>query len=123
MEETIRERVEKALEELRPQLQADGGDIELLGVDRGVVKVRLKGACARMELDKSSYEWLQALAAITSLICPFILFLGKYLLVHKPNLVRESMRGTSIKGPMTVARAAPEPMPKMVVATAIATSK
>jgi Fe-S cluster biogenesis protein NfuA len=46
MEETIRERVEKALEELRPQLQADGGDIELSGVDRGVVKVRLKGACA-----------------------------------------------------------------------------
>jgi Fe-S cluster biogenesis protein NfuA len=46
VEETIRKRVEKALEELRPQLQADGGDIELSGVDRGVVKVRLKGACA-----------------------------------------------------------------------------
>ena len=46
MEETIRERVEEALEELRPRLQADGGDIELLGVDHGVVKVRLKGACA-----------------------------------------------------------------------------
>jgi len=46
MEETIRGRVEKALEELRPRLQADGGDIELLGVDHGVVKVRLKGACA-----------------------------------------------------------------------------
>jgi len=51
------------------------------------------------------------------------MFLGKYLLVHRPNLVREIMRGTSIKGPMTVAKAAPEPMPKMVVATAIATSK
>ena len=46
MKETIKDRVEKALEELRPQLQADGGDIELLGVDQGVVKVRLKGACA-----------------------------------------------------------------------------
>ena len=46
MEETVRDRVEKALEELRPQLQADGGDIELLGVDNGVVKVRMKGACA-----------------------------------------------------------------------------
>lgn len=46
MEETIRERVEKALEELRPQLQADGGDIELLGIENGIVKVRMKGACA-----------------------------------------------------------------------------
>jgi len=46
MEETLEDRVEKALGELRPQLQADGGDIELLGVDQGVVKVRLKGACA-----------------------------------------------------------------------------
>jgi len=46
MKETIRERVAKALEELRPRLQADGGDMELLGVDNGIVKVRLKGACA-----------------------------------------------------------------------------
>ncbi|UCE44120.1 MAG: NifU family protein [Candidatus Bathyarchaeota archaeon] len=42
----VEDQVEKALEELRPRLQADGGDIELLGVDQGVVKVRLKGACA-----------------------------------------------------------------------------
>ncbi|UCF59556.1 MAG: NifU family protein [Candidatus Bathyarchaeota archaeon] len=42
----MRERVEKALEELRPRLQADGGDIELLGVDHGVVRVKMKGACA-----------------------------------------------------------------------------
>jgi Fe-S cluster biogenesis protein NfuA len=42
----IGDQVKKALDELRPRLQADGGDIELLGVDRGVVKVRLKGACA-----------------------------------------------------------------------------
>lgn len=46
MVETIRNRVEKALEELRPSLQADGGDIELLGVHNGVVRVKLKGACA-----------------------------------------------------------------------------
>ena len=43
---TIREQVEKILEELRPRLQADGGDLEFLGVDQGVVKVKLKGACA-----------------------------------------------------------------------------
>ena len=46
MGEMIRDRVEKALEELRPRLQADGGDIEFLGVVDGIVKVRLKGACA-----------------------------------------------------------------------------
>lgn len=46
MGELIRDRVEKALEELRPQLQADGGDIKFVGVVDGIVKVRLKGACA-----------------------------------------------------------------------------
>lgn len=46
MTETITNRVEKALEELRPQLKADGGDIELVGVENGIVKVKLKGACA-----------------------------------------------------------------------------
>ncbi len=46
MKTTIREQVEKILEELRPRLQADGGDLEFLGVDQGVVKVKLKGACA-----------------------------------------------------------------------------
>ena len=45
MNQMIRERVTKALEEFRPRLQADGGDVELLGVDNGIVKVRLKGAC------------------------------------------------------------------------------
>lgn len=39
--------VEKVLNEVRPHLQADGGDIELVDVleKEGVVKVRLKGAC------------------------------------------------------------------------------
>jgi Fe-S cluster biogenesis protein NfuA len=36
-----------ALDEVRPHLQADGGDVELVEVcDDGVVKVRLTGACA-----------------------------------------------------------------------------
>ena len=44
---TIKERVEKALEKVRPSLQADGGDVQLIDVDDdGVVKVQLKGACA-----------------------------------------------------------------------------
>jgi Fe-S cluster biogenesis protein NfuA len=41
----MKERVEKALAKIRPSLQADGGDIELVDVVDGVVKVRLKGAC------------------------------------------------------------------------------
>jgi len=40
------EQVKKVLDEIRPNLQADGGDIELVGVEGGVVKVRLKGSCA-----------------------------------------------------------------------------
>jgi Fe-S cluster biogenesis protein NfuA len=44
--ETIRERVKNALERVRPYLQSDGGDIELVEVtDDLSVKVRLKGAC------------------------------------------------------------------------------
>jgi Fe-S cluster biogenesis protein NfuA len=43
---SIRERVVKVLERVRPYLQSDGGDIELLEVtDDLSVKVRLKGAC------------------------------------------------------------------------------
>ncbi len=41
----IRERVQSALEEVRPALQMDGGDVELVEVDDGVVQVRLLGAC------------------------------------------------------------------------------
>ncbi|MCU0455995.1 MAG: NifU family protein [Bacteroidales bacterium] len=43
---SIRERVIKALDRVRPYLQSDGGDIELLDItDDLSVKVRLKGAC------------------------------------------------------------------------------
>ncbi len=41
----MRERVEAALNKIRPLLQADGGDVELVDVTDGVVKVRLTGAC------------------------------------------------------------------------------
>lgn len=42
----MKERVAKALEKVRPALQADGGDVELVEVtDDGVVKVKLTGAC------------------------------------------------------------------------------
>ena len=41
----MREKVEGALREIRPSLQADGGDVELVNVENGIVKVRLTGAC------------------------------------------------------------------------------
>jgi Fe-S cluster biogenesis protein NfuA len=43
---TLREKVEEALQKVRPSLQADGGDVQLVDVDdNGIVKVRLMGAC------------------------------------------------------------------------------
>ena len=41
----MREKVETALAQIRPSLQADGGDVELVDVSEGVVKVKLTGAC------------------------------------------------------------------------------
>ena len=42
----MREKIEGAIKKIRPFLQRDGGDIELVDVVNGVVKVRLKGACS-----------------------------------------------------------------------------
>jgi len=42
----VKERVQEVLDKIRPALQADGGDVELVDVVDGVVKVRLVGACA-----------------------------------------------------------------------------
>lgn len=41
----MKEEVEKALNQIRPSLQADGGDVELVDVEGSIVKVRLTGAC------------------------------------------------------------------------------
>jgi len=41
----MRERVESALNKIRPSLQADGGDVQLVDVQDGIVSVRLTGAC------------------------------------------------------------------------------
>ena len=44
--ESIKEEVEEVLETLRPMLMQDGGNVELVDIDDGVVKVRLVGACS-----------------------------------------------------------------------------
>ena len=42
----LRKRVDEVLNTVRPNLQADGGDVELINVtDEGIVQVRLQGAC------------------------------------------------------------------------------
>jgi len=41
----MREKVEEALNKIRPALQRDGGDVELIEVEGDVVKIRLTGAC------------------------------------------------------------------------------
>jgi Fe-S cluster biogenesis protein NfuA len=41
----MNEKVKAALDQIRPALQADGGDVELVGVKDGIVSVKLTGAC------------------------------------------------------------------------------
>ncbi len=41
----MKEKIEMALADIRPSLQADGGDVELVDVENGIVRVRLTGAC------------------------------------------------------------------------------
>lgn len=42
----MKEKVQEVLNKIRPSLQADGGDVEFVSMDDGVVKVKLTGACA-----------------------------------------------------------------------------
>ncbi|MBJ2173142.1 NifU family protein [Aureibaculum algae] len=43
--EKLKNEVEKALAEIRPFLESDGGDISLVSIDKNIVKVQLLGAC------------------------------------------------------------------------------
>ncbi|MGR3174645.1 MAG: NifU family protein [Candidatus Scalindua sp.] len=45
MSEDLMARVEKSLDSIRPALMADGGNVELVEIEDGIVKVRLQGAC------------------------------------------------------------------------------
>ncbi len=42
----MKEKVEAVLVQIRPSLQTDGGDVELVDTNEGVVRLKLKGACA-----------------------------------------------------------------------------
>jgi len=53
----MRQEVEKALSRIRPALQADGGNVELVEItDEGVVKVRLTGACRGCPMSRMTLE-------------------------------------------------------------------
>jgi len=54
----MREQVEEVLKLVRPQLQADGGDIELVDVDEeGNVKVKLLGSCHGCPMSQMTLAW------------------------------------------------------------------
>ena len=52
----MKEKVEEVLNEIRPSLQADGGDVELVDVTDGVVKVRLTGACGSCPMSQMTLK-------------------------------------------------------------------
>lgn len=52
----MKEKVKAAIEKVRPFLQRDGGDIELIDVQDGIVKVRLQGACGSCPMSKMTLK-------------------------------------------------------------------
>lgn len=72
----MKDKVEKALEKIRPSLQADGGDVQLVEVSEdGIVKVRLTGACRgcpmsqmtlKMGIEKSLKQAVPAVKEVQS---------------------------------------------------------
>ncbi len=54
----MKKEVEKILETIRPSLQMDGGDVELVDVDEktGIVKVRLQGACSHCPMSQMTLK-------------------------------------------------------------------
>ncbi len=54
--DVLLQQVEKALEEIRPFLQSDGGDIALEGIEGNTVKVRLMGACVGCSVNQMTLK-------------------------------------------------------------------
>lgn len=60
----MKEKIEAILNEIRPSLQADGGDVEFVGFDNNLLKVRLTGACkgcpmSQMTLKQGIEKYIQ----------------------------------------------------------------
>lgn len=52
----MEDKVEEIISRIRPSLQADGGDIELVSIDDNVVKVRLTGACGSCPMSQMTLK-------------------------------------------------------------------
>lgn len=52
----MKEKVEEILEKIRPSLMADGGNVELVEVNAGVVKVKLTGACGSCPMSQMTLK-------------------------------------------------------------------
>ena len=53
----LKDEVKKAIDEIRPQIQVHGGDVELINVEDGVVKVRLTGACVGCPMSQMTLQY------------------------------------------------------------------
>lgn len=51
------ENVKAEIEKIRPILQRDGGDIEFIGIEDKIVKVRLQGACSGCAMAMVTLQW------------------------------------------------------------------
>ena len=56
MEKTIKNNIENALDEIRPFLKNDGGDISLVGVEDKTVKVKFEGACSTCTVNQMTLK-------------------------------------------------------------------
>ena len=56
MSENLKEKIENALNEIRPFLQKDGGDISLIEIHKNTVKVKLEGACSTCTINQMTLK-------------------------------------------------------------------
>ena len=56
MKETVLNNIENALEEIRPFLKNDGGDISMISVDNDIVKVKFEGACSTCTVNQMTLK-------------------------------------------------------------------
>ncbi len=54
--QTLIEKINRAVDEIRPFLHSDGGDVEIVSIEETVVKVRLLGACQACDLSKMTLK-------------------------------------------------------------------
>ncbi len=67
----MRDKIEEVLNEIRPALQADGGDVELIDFHEGVVTVRMTGACGNCPMSMMTLK--QGIEARMKAVIPEVL--------------------------------------------------